>query len=439
MSSPQQPTLLIVDDNPTNIKVLFGFLRDAGFRVLVAKDGGNALEKLQETLPDLILLDVMMPGIDGFETCRRLKQDETTRAIPVIFMTALAEAEHKVKGLALGAVDYITKPFQQEEVLARIDLHLKLRSLAAELADKNEQLSDINTVLEEKVAARTQELQDMQAQMVLTEKMSSLGQLVAGVAHEINNPVGFISGNIEHARGYLGDLKGLIEMYRTCYPEPAPEIVEEIEAIELDYLLDDFPKLLESLHEGSQRIAQISRSMRTFSRADTDHQVEFDLHEGIDSTLMILKHRLKANEQRPAIAISKEYGNLPAVQCYPGQLNQVFMNLLANAIDALDEGSAGRSFADLTANPNRIHVQTRLSDDRTQVIVRIADNGAGMPPEVQKRVFENSFTTKAVGKGTGLGLAIARQIVVERHGGQLEFTSELGQGTEFAIHLPLTI
>jgi len=437
MSSPEQPTLLIVDDNPTNIKVLFGFLRDAGFRVLVAKDGSNALEKLHEALPDLILLDVMMPGIDGFETCRRIKENQETQAIPVIFMTALAEAEHKVKGLSLGAVDYITKPFQQEEVLARIDLHLKLRSLARELADKNAQLSDVNAMLERRVAERTRELQAMQAQMVLAEKMSSLGQLVAGVAHEINNPIGFIAGNIEHARGYLKDITGLIKLYQTTYADPDPAIADEIEAIELDYLLDDFPKLLDSLYEGSQRIAQISRSMRTFSRADSDYQVPFDLHEGIDSTLLILKHRLKANEERPAIDVVKEYGDLPAIQCYPGQLNQVFMNLLANAVDALEEASAGRSFEDLTANPNQIRVRTQLSEDRTQAIVQIADNGTGMTPEVQQRVFENSFTTKAVGKGTGLGLAIARQIVVEKHRGCLEFTSEVGKGTEFSIYLPL--
>ena len=438
MSNPEQPTLLIVDDNPTNIKVLFGFLRDAGFRVLVAKDGSNALEKLQETRPDLILLDVMMPGIDGFETCRRINADDETKEIPIIFMTALAEAEHKVKGLSLGAVDYITKPFQQEEVLARIDLHLRMRSLSRELADTNAQLSDVNAMLEEKVAARTRELQAMQSQMVLAEKMSSLGQLVAGVAHEINNPIGFIAGNLEHARGYLKDLTGLIELYQSTYPEPAAAIAEEIDAIELDYLLDDFPKLLDSLYEGSQRIAQISRSMRTFSRADTDHQVPFDLHEGLDSTLLILKYRLKANEERPAIAVLKDYGDVPMVQCYPGQLNQVFMNLLANAVDALDEASQGRSYEDLTAQPQHIRVRTQLSPDQTQAVVQIADNGTGMTPAVQQRVFENSFTTKAVGKGTGLGLAIARQIVVEKHGGQLDFTSAVGQGTEFTITLPLT-
>ncbi len=437
MPSSEQSTLLIVDDNPTNIKVLFDFLRDAGFRVLVAKDGSNALEKLQEALPDLILLDVMMPGIDGFETCRRLKENSQTQAIPVIFMTALADAEHKVKGLSLGAVDYITKPFQQEEVLARINLHLKLRSLTQELATKNAQLSDVNLLLEQKVAERTQELQQMQAQMVLTEKMSSLGQLVAGVAHEINNPVGFISGNIEHARGYLRDLTGILKLYQESYPEPEDAIADEIEAVELDYLLEDFPKLLDSLYAGSQRIAEISRSMRTFSRADTDSKVAFDLHDGLNSTLLILKHRLKAKEHQPAIEAIKEYGDLPPVDCYPGQMNQVFMNLLANAIDALEEASAGRSWDDLLAHPNQVRVRTSLSTDGKQAVVTIADNGPGMPPEIQQRVFDNSFTTKAVGKGTGLGLAIARQIVVDKHGGRLEFASTLGEGTEFSVYLPL--
>ncbi len=425
-----QKTLLVVDDNPTNIKVLFSFLKEEGFKVLVAKDGLNALEKLQEVRPDLILLDVMMPGIDGFETCRRIKEDPEIKCIPVIFMTALADANNKVKGLTLGAVDYITKPFQQEEVLARINLHLQLQSLTQELAR-------MNASLEQKVEERTAELKRAQSQLVLSEKMSSLGQLVAGIVHEINNPVGFIAGNIAEAKNYAEDLINLVKLYQQKYPETDPEIAEELEAIEFDYLEEDFPKLLDSMQEGTNRITAISQSMRTFSRADSDKKVPFNVHDGIDSTLMILRHRLKAKEDRPEIKVIKEYGDLPEIPCYPGQLNQVFMNLLANAIDALEESNQGKSYAQIEKAPNEIRIKTSLISDPKNVQVEIEDNGVGMSPEIQQKVFDYLFTTKGMKKGTGLGLAITRQIITEKHQGDLHFASALGKGTTFVVTLPL--
>ncbi|MBW3584395.1 MAG: AAA family ATPase [Cyanobacteria bacterium 0813] len=278
------------------------------------------------------------------------------------------------------------------------------------------------------------ELQQAQIQLIQGEKMSALGNLVAGVAHEINNPVGFLAGNITPALDYINDLFGLLDMYEQKYPQLDPEIQEEIENIDLDYIREDLPKLVGSMREGVKRIRDISTSLRTFSRADTNYPVACNIHDGIDSTIMILKHRLKANETRPEIKVIREYGNLPQVECYAGQLNQVFMNLLGNAIDALDESNQGRPYAEIA---NQITIKTVISGDNKQAIIRIKDNGAGMSEAVKEKIFDHLFTTKGVGKGTGLGLAIARQIVVEKHGGTIEVNSVLREGTEFAIVLPL--
>ncbi|MBD1884587.1 ATP-binding sensor histidine kinase [Microcoleus vaginatus] len=280
------------------------------------------------------------------------------------------------------------------------------------------------------------DLKQMQLQLVQNEKMSALGNLVAGVAHEINNPVGFIAGNLQPAQEYLQDLFDLIDVYQDSFPKPGAKVEEKIEAIDLEYLREDLPKLIGSMQEGVERIRNISTSLRTFSRADSDRPVSFNIHDGLDSTLLILKHRLKASEFRPAIEVVKEYGKLPLVKCFPGQLNQVFMNVLANAIDALEESNKGLRFSEIKALANQITVQTVLSEDQNQVLIRIKDNGVGMSNEVKENIFNHLFTTKSVGQGTGLGLSIAHQIVVEKHGGTLTVNSSLGQGSEFVICIP---
>ncbi|WP_442949767.1 hybrid sensor histidine kinase/response regulator [Nostoc sp.] len=427
---PEDSLILVVDDTTTNLEFVFEVLTNVGFKVTTENDGEKALNKAEYRLPDLILLDVMMPGIDGFETCKRLKANSATCDIPVIFMTANSDTVSKVKGLSIGAVDYITKPFHEEELLARIKTHLQLRNLTK--------------TLEKRVAERTaalskalKDLQESQLQLVQTEKMSALGQLVAGVAHEINNPVGFIHGNLGHASVYFQDMINLIDLYQQYYPDPVSEIQEKIVAIDLKYMLSDLPNLISSMQEGVQRIRNISTSLRTFSRSDSDRKVYCNIHDGIDTTIMILKHRLKASEARPDIQVIRDYDNLPELKCFIGQLNQVFMNLLANAIDALEESNAGRTYTEIEANPNQLLIQTTFSEDKNHILIRIKDNGVGMSVDIQQKIFDYLFTTKAVGQGTGLGLSIAHQIVVEKHGGTLEVNSELGQGSEFIIKLPI--
>ena len=282
------------------------------------------------------------------------------------------------------------------------------------------------------------ELKQAQLQLVQSEKMSALGQLVAGVAHEINNPVSFISGNISHAKGYIEDLFNLLHLYQEKFPNPGDEIDEEIDAIDLEYVQEDLPKLISSMKEGTDRIREISTSLRTFSRSDVSKKVAFKIHEGIDSTLMILKHRLKANQNRPAIEIVKNYGEIPEVECFPGQLNQVFMNLLANAIDALDDSNEGRSYDEIKTNPNQITIRTQVSPSNKTIAIGIKDNGPGIPDKVKERLFEHLFTTKPPGKGTGLGLSISRQIIMEKHGGKLSVNSSPGEGAEFVIEIPIS-
>jgi PAS domain S-box-containing protein len=281
-----------------------------------------------------------------------------------------------------------------------------------------------------------QELQQAQSQLVQSEKMSSLGQLVAGVAHEINNPVNFIYGNLTHANEYIQDLLGVVKLYQQHYPNPPLAIEENAEEIDLEFLVQDLPKLLSSMRVGAERIQNIVLALRNFSRMDEAEVKEVDIHEGIDSTLMILQNRLKLRSDRPVIQVIKDYGSLPLVECYAGQLNQVFMNILTNAIDALEERDQARTLPESKQNPSQIQISTAMSDSGW-VQIRIADNGPGMSQEVQQRLFNPFFTTKPIGKGTGMGMSISYQIITEKHGGSLQCCSASGVGTEFVIRIPL--
>lgn len=421
--------ILAIDDTPANLRVVADVLSPVGYIVATVTSGERALKRLQNYIPDLILLDIQMPGIDGFETCRKIKENPDTASIPIIFLTALSDDESIRKGFALGAVDYITKPFREVEMLARVKTHVQLRNFMAQLEEQvQRRTADLSRALEK--------LRSSQMQLVQQEKMATLGNLVAGVAHEINNPLGFIGGNLSILEECLLDLVEVLKSYREEYPEPSPQLVEQIQDVDLDFLLEDIPKNIASMQKGVKRMAKISTSLRTFSRTDTEVKTEFNLHDGLESTLLILKYRLKANDDHPAIEVVKNYGNIPPIQCYPGQLNQVFMNILANAIDTLEEKSKLKTFEELEKYNNCITIATGISEDKKQVFVKIMDNGMGIPETVRGKIFEQGFTTKEVGKGTGLGMAIAGEIIKEKHGGTITCSSEWGQGTEFVISLP---
>ena len=305
------------------------------------------------------------------------------------------------------------------------------QTLEINVSERTQELNHKNIQLEETLG----KLHSTQFQMVQSEKMSSLGNLVAGVAHEINNPIGFLNGSINNTKDHIQDLLEHLAIYQQYYPDAATPVKENALDIDLEFLIEDLPKLLDSMQGATDRIKSMSKSLRTFSRADTDRKVRANLHEGLDSTLLILKYRLKASEKRPAIKIFKEYGSFPEIECFPGQLNQVFMNILANAIDVFDEMAQTQNFDELQANPQQITIRTAIISN--QVLIKIRDNGRGMTEDVTAKIFDNLFTTKAVGKGTGLGLAIARQIVVEKHGGAIAVDSTPDAGTEFTIELPV--
>ncbi|MEG4837455.1 PAS domain S-box protein [Microcoleus sp. B9-D4] len=285
------------------------------------------------------------------------------------------------------------------------------------------------------LAATLEQLKATNSQLVQSEKMSSLGLLLAGVAHEINNPVSFIYGNLAHLTNYTQDLFHHLQLYQQHYPNPVAEIQEEREKKDLDFLAEDLPKILSSMSVGVERICQIVQSLRNFSRHDDSQMKPVNLHEGIDSTLLILNHRLKGNGEKQPIQIVKHYGKLPNVECFAGPINQVFMNILSNAIDALEDANSRQTCREMLENPSQIRIGTEVVGNFVEI--KIADNGQGITEEVKQQIFDTFFTTKPIGKGTGMGLSISYQIIVERHKGELSCNSELGKGTEFIIRIPI--
>ncbi|MEH1967124.1 ATP-binding protein [Nostoc sp.] len=336
-------------------------------------------------------------------------------------------------------------------------LNEKIDELAKEVQKRKqaeEALWKANQELEIRVEERTtalqetlNELQLTQTQLIQAEKMSSLGQMVAGIAHEINNPVSFIFGNLHHAHKYTQDLLKLVQIYQQVCPNTPPEIQEQVEEIDLDFLIQDITKLFQSMTVGTERIQEIVKSLRNFSRLDEAELKQVNIHEGIDSTLMILEHRLQARHEYPEIKVIKKYSQLPNVTCYPGQLNQVFMNILANAIDALEVSANNGKWSavnsqttdnqKLTKNNPQIQIKTDLIDEKW-IAVSISDNGLGINEQVRSKLFDPFFTTKTVGKGTGLGLSISYQIIVEKHNGELSCFSVPGEGAEFVIKIPVS-
>lgn len=426
--SPQPPVkasilhadILIVDDIPDNIRFLASILKERGFHVRPAINGQIAIRAAQTALPHLVLLDINMPHMDGYTVCRRLKANPKTRDIPVIFLSALSDAQDKVKAFEVGGADYISKPFFIDEVLARINHQLKLHHLTNELADRNTQLN-----------ATLAELKQTQSQLIQSEKMTALNQLVAGLAHELNNPMTFIEGNLMYAQDYAQDLSGLVTLYQQEYPQPAPILRDAIAELELDFVQKDLQQVMQSIQTGTERIRAILTSLKDFSRFDEQGRKSASIHHCLDSTLTLLEHRLQSKNVS-GIRLDRHYGDISEIVCIPGQLNQAFYHIIVNSIDAVY-----MKWQDTASYQPQIQIETQ--QDSQWLTIQIVDNGSGIAPDVQARLFEPFFTTKPTGQGTGLGLSIAYQVVVQEHQGQISCVSEVNVGTTITIQLPLDL
>ena len=398
-------------------------IESAQLQMLRTSSGQEAivLDNLAQSLTELISAVEIhkQQGAQALEEAEGLRNRIIIGSMLISALIAVVLADKTSRAIA-QPIETVTNVAQQVARESNFNLQVPVTT-----QDEIGVLAVSFNQLIQRVSEYTQELKHTQSQLIQTEKMSSLGQMVAGIAHEINNPVNFIGGNIDYANQYIQDLADLVTLYQEYYPNPPDAIIQHIEDIELEFLREDLPKTLSSMKMGADRIHEIVVSMRNFSRSDDGNMKSADIHEGIDSTLVILNHRLKQG-----IQVIKQYGKLPAVECSPAQLNQVFMNVIGNAIDALEEVKKG----DKEYSPT-IWISTEVTADNT-VTVKIRDNGPGIAPGCAQQIFDPFFTTKSIGKGTGLGLAISYQIVAKHHG-KIEVNSQIGQGTEFMITLPV--
>ncbi len=420
-------SIMIVDDKPANLKLLEKMLSEKGYQVRPFPKSPMALSSALNDPPDLILLDINMPEMDGFEVCRKLKEDNITKDIPVIFISALTETLDKIKAFEVGGVDYVTKPFQFEEVYARVKTHLNLKRVQQIVEEKNQLL--------EKTLS---DLKSTQKQLVNSEKMAALGVLTAGIAHKINNPVNFIKTSSAALEQDIKDIEKLLEFYKnSCIKCTNSELTNKhLETIkqEIDFelLVQELPELINNIKEGVNRTQEIVLSLRLYSRMDDLDFKQIDIHSLIDSSLVILKNR-----HHKLIEIVKEYGTLPQIYGNPGKLIQVFTNIISNAIDAL-QSMTGGTFGTLNQVSKRvlIHTSIKVVDNLEYINITIKDNGPGISPEHLDKIFDPFFTTKDVGKGSGLGLSISIGIIKE-HNGIIEVQSNPQAGTIFSVLLPI--
>lgn len=419
---PQTITVLLIDDQVIVSEVLRRSLaleQDITFHY--CSDPTQAIQTALAIQPTVILQDLIMPDVDGLMLLRWFRQNPQTANIPLIVLSNKEDAMMKAEAFTNGANDYLIKLPDPIELVARIRYHSQaynnFKALLANTATAQQQARTLERTLNQ--------LQEMQAQLIQTEKMSGLGQMVAGIAHEINNPVNFIHGNIKHVNAHFDDLLGLIDLYQRHCP-PLDAIVQQaIEQVDLNFITEDLQKAIGSMKTGSGRITSIVKSLRNFARLDQADQKEVDLHEGIDSTLLLLEYRLGNG-----ITVDRQFGTLPKIQCFPAQLNQVFMHLINNAIDALDDRQ--QQAPDLQA---KITITTRVVDaDRVEL--QISDNGVGIPADITGQIFNPFFSTKSVDTGKGLGLSICYR-VVQAHCGTIEICSVSGSATTVTVQLPM--
>ena len=436
--STEHPSVrvLVVDDQPIVAESIRRLLaNDSDIEIYDCPDPTLALSVAAEISPSVILQDLVMPEVEGMMLVKFFKAHPKTKDTPIIVLSSKDDPKTKAAAFGVGANDYLVKLPDPVELSARLRYHSAAYHNLLKQAEASKTLAH-NKELEAIVDARTAELKaaldqlkQTQAKLIHTEKMNSMSQLVAGIAHEVNNPINFIYGNLNYVKGYVQDLLALVSAYQQEYPMPVPEIDEKLEELDLEFSSADLLKSFVSLRNGAKRIRNLVLSLRNFSRFDESEIKTVDIHEGIDSTLAML------NAEIGEIEIHKNYGDLPLIECSASQLNQVFMHILRNAIDVLTPSKARQPQIETTQQPTIKISTTTLDEDN--IIVWIADNGLGISPEIQERIFDPFFTTKEVGKGTGLGLSISHQIVSAQHGGEIKCYSMPEKGTKFSITLPI--